>query len=442
MSKNITVKEGTTAKNFTGVKKLTTNQMGSGTVSWVPEDEVLDYVKLKTLNAKANGTYKASDNSCDGFSRVEVNVSSDTKEKVIKANGEYSASDDGVAGYSKVTVNVPGGGGGPFTVIFLDDEGNLLKKETDVPYGGSASCTKLDGSIINGLYFKGWNPSPRNVTYNMTCQPIRGDYQIVAGEIEDSWETICEDAGAHYPLGAYKTLVFTVPAVNIHHEIPNLYYFAKNVGTYVTATRDFSVNDVNFAMHMVKVAEGEDGTISTWMSDGQLSVPDLWDQYQTYTLSNGVTTQSIGAGWDQCVMRKYLQENVFAALPNVLQKNIKEVTKVFKATNHTPSSNYANSQGAQKVDKSCLDTIWVPSMKELYTFTSTFSNISDYLQAYELSGIDYSSVFMPAYNSPMSLRTAWSGYNNVTSIDLNTDKRLYTSGATHVLRNILFGFCL
>lgn len=112
MPKNIVIAEGTQGKTFTGVEKITTKLQGGGTCRWVPEDEAGEYVHLKTKTIRENGEYEASADDATGYSKVTVNVKTDTKAKSITSNGTYNAVDDGVAGYSTVNVNVSGGGGG------------------------------------------------------------------------------------------------------------------------------------------------------------------------------------------------------------------------------------------------------------------------------------------------------------------------------------------
>lgn len=144
----------------------------------------------------------------------------------------------------------------PFTVrFFADDRTTILKTDTTVPYAGNATCTDLDGTIVNGEYFKGWNPNPTNVKEDIDCYPIRGEYQISSGEIEDSWETICALKGAGYPLGSFKTLHFTVPAYTYDMVLP------KKDGTSEQKTVNVSAKEI--LMHMVKVAEGEDSSTSS-----------------------------------------------------------------------------------------------------------------------------------------------------------------------------------
>lgn len=60
---------------------------------------------LKEKTITANGTYNATSDDADGYSKVTVNVNASTEEKSITANGTYTPS-SGKVGFSKVTVNV------------------------------------------------------------------------------------------------------------------------------------------------------------------------------------------------------------------------------------------------------------------------------------------------------------------------------------------------
>ena len=67
MSKNITIAEGTQAKNFNNVAKIRTNLIGGGTQNWVPEDEAGKYAELEDISISENGTHYADDEGVDGF---------------------------------------------------------------------------------------------------------------------------------------------------------------------------------------------------------------------------------------------------------------------------------------------------------------------------------------------------------------------------------------
>lgn len=67
MSKNITIKEGGTAKQLT-IDKIKTNLVSGGSCLWVPDDEV----QLTTKTITKNGTYNASDDGYYGYEQVVV----------------------------------------------------------------------------------------------------------------------------------------------------------------------------------------------------------------------------------------------------------------------------------------------------------------------------------------------------------------------------------
>lgn len=68
MSKNIVIQEGGVGRQFSA-DRLKTATVGGGHCYWVPEDEV----QLRTLFVTENGTYKAEDEECYGYSEVTVN---------------------------------------------------------------------------------------------------------------------------------------------------------------------------------------------------------------------------------------------------------------------------------------------------------------------------------------------------------------------------------
>lgn len=111
MSKNITIAEGKTGKNFLNVSKLKIKTTDGDSSTWVPEDEASSYAKLDTKTITENGTYNAKDDSVDGYSSVMVNVEDNLIEKTVTENGTYDPKDDKATGYSKIIVNVKSGGG-------------------------------------------------------------------------------------------------------------------------------------------------------------------------------------------------------------------------------------------------------------------------------------------------------------------------------------------
>lgn len=397
MAKNITIREGDTAKQFTA-KKLKMNLVGGGTANFVPEDEAVDYVDLKDHEFKANGTFNPSDFNCDGFGQVKVNVPANVKEKTITKNGVFNAVDDNCLGYSKVTVNVPGGGGGgPYTVKFFgDDYETVLKTEANVPYGGSASCTELDGTVLNGLYFKGWNPSPTNVKDNLNCYPVRGDYQIDPNEIQDDWATICADRGAHYSLGSYKALVVDIPAYNLDFDF-NVWNGSEYVSKHA---KTINVGIVSVALHMVKVAESEDNSVSTWISTGAVNFGRALIDYTVSVGALGLKDSNDNlyrADWGDSAIRRYLNSYFLQNLPTSLRDTIAQVNKSYLGFSPMPC---IESLVPSQVNKESLDKIWIPSKKELQSKITGYTDSS--FCGYEINGIDYSAVYNPTLSGSSS----------------------------------------
>lgn len=377
--------------------------------------------------------------------------------KEIREDGTYYPSDDGVDAYSLVVVSKDVGE--PHTVVFYDIHGDIVKTQANVPYHGNASCTIFDGTTYNGQYFKGWNPAPTNIIRDTFCEPIYGDYIIDSGEIQDDWETICSKCGADYPLGSYKSLVINVPAYGIPIILNRVNYYGNwaEDGPYYTQppaySQDITSNAANFAIQMVKVAEGEDGSTSTWISKTSLDlssqganiVPSSDSNVMTFTygtlrsstVPNPFYGEAITTDWGDSGMRRWFNEYFSLHLPECIQDTLKTVEKRYMTSNILPK-NYNNTAAQVRVEKSCLDKVWIPSMKELHTFFAACSNYSDYSIFEETSGINYATVidhppgkFMTRtvtsndrWNNPIFLDGS-----NITPIDQRCGRTL-------------FGFCL
>lgn len=480
MAKNITIREGDTAKQFTA-KKLKVNQVGGGSVNFVPEDEVLDYVDLKDHTFNQAGTFMPSQFNCDGFRQVKIDIPANVKEKTFTKNGTFNAADDNVLGYSKVTIAVPaGGGGGPYTVRFFDGENNVIKTDANVPYDGTASCTLLDGTKKDDQYFIGWNPVPEKVRGDMNCYPVYGDYIIDPNDIQDSWETICADGGAHYPIGSQKPLVFTlyrdeyaaqynpfdgisegVDYIRLSNVVPgdqwdpNKYFLAPIISAHDAI--------LNVSCHMIKVAEGEDGTHSTWISsgcadfhpsydtninlgylDGTGIIGDILSRYSTVSNYSTIT----GTDYSDCPIRYLIETILYRGLPTALKENMKSVHKVYKGVENN------TLQSKDPLDKTVIAPIWALSRKELSSYIANNLSVDSSVKwDPEYSGIDYSAQYMPSYhaNYPKFYLRSMGAFdsdqrwtNHFTEIK-SSDNLLrvgheVNNNDTHVY--VPFGFCL
>lgn len=317
---------------------------------------------LTTLTAEENGTYVAEDEGVVGWDRVEVEAQADLFHRLITANGDYDAEEDGHQGYSSVTVAVPGGGGGgPFTVRFIND--NQILQEVTVPYGGRAEYNTAIGipvSPVQGQTFVGWNPSPDYVTTDMNCYAKFKEKTISIGEITDGWDVICANKGEPYPLGSYKTLSYGAEITK--QEV------IDSFAPYTCITPNFGqlasngVIGMTFDFRAVKVAEGEDGTVSTWIMAPIKVAGSPTDQPTSYWNLNGILDLRQGNGganytYMQYGGRGFLNGPFFDHFSPMFRQVIKPVTKWTQYS--TRSSAPWNVQATE-------EKIWVPSVKEIY----------------------------------------------------------------------------
>ena len=126
MSKNISIAEGGTSRQFTN-DKLKINLVGGGTEYYVPESSV----QLGTKSVTANGTYTAASDGKYGFSQFSVNVrgaagSADSSGKPTTSGGTAP----GGVGSAVVGTDPETGND---VAVGVDEDGNLV--QTPVPSG-------------------------------------------------------------------------------------------------------------------------------------------------------------------------------------------------------------------------------------------------------------------------------------------------------------------
>lgn len=463
------------------VSQIIVRQAGSGGKS----------TTLNEITITENGEYPTDEEGYDSdeenryYKKVTVNVPQlanavmDLEEEITQ-NGTYSAPADwGVDGIRTFTVNVNAAtGDGPFQVEFYGPDRTTVIETQLVPAYGSASCTKLDGTTYLGQNFKGWNPSPSNITRDMKCYPVYGDYIINPGEIQETWEQICSDGGAHVPIGGYRNLIINVYANADWNDRLAMVKWRDSQNWYQEYDTEIIANANNqlifsYPFYMVKVAEGEDGTHSTWISTGCGTLNGDFRWRNSGIDSTGATMSSDellayykapfgnwsyarNYDWEMCPLRQILNGKVFAALEPALQQNIKQVTKYTRGLSEmTPNG--------VRIQKSTLDKIWVPSAKEVHTLFSIGgqvfgSNIfpNSISEIEEVNGIDYSAQYVPSWpdgtveDKPWIMRTEVSHLSGsqeaspLLASERASDHELIMlwSDANKQSNYIPFGFCL
>ena len=331
------------------VSEIYVRQAGSGGKS----------TTLKDITITENGEYPTDEEDYDSstenryYKKVKVNVPQlankiEMDEVVIEQNGTYSATEWGVDGLRTITVNVQGAtGDGPFQVEFYDkvqsDPTATVKETQLIPKGGNVNPVYIPESP-SGQVFMGWTPEPINVTRDMKCYPKFADRQVVVGEIPDSWEVICEKGGAGYALGSYKSLGYSAE-------------FTKEECQAAGMTYPENYQRFRFDSLFYKVAEGESGSKSTW-----LSIPcNVYRQYSNDGVNwSGATTICTATHqsfyWPDRQERKVLNLMATKCAPSFLQ-HLMTVTKYTQCS---------TSSSAPFDIQPTADKFWVASIKEMY----------------------------------------------------------------------------
>lgn len=415
------------------------------------------------------------------IAQIPMGDSSDyAEEMTITKNGTYRAP-DGKAGVKKVIVNVPTGGGGgsgggggeepspgiTFTCKFFDsDDRSKAQQFGDdviVPKGEPAPLP-ADAPKKEGHRFKQWEPSVLNVQADTNFYPV---FVQVGLEIEDDWDTICENSGSEYGVGDYKTLPvveYGIPYIISGGPLNN----RTDATSYVY---NFEKSKVNIVME--KVAEGEGGTTSTWICkvpvseaklpmhtfdddavlshlkkylNNGLTPPSLtvpigegvtWDDISRYysDISSNIDLQSrFWSKWENSFARRYLNEIIFPSVHTAVVEHVSSVTK--------NSCGYDGS-GLLVSDIQTTDKFWLLSASEC----------KGYLNNYETEWTSYYRTSKLEGNGGYILLR--SNYRDTSGIPANAANAIIPgTGGSSVFANtiqygdnynnysIVFGFCL
>lgn len=337
-----------------------------------------DSYNFQDIEITENGEYQAEEENTY-YDKVTVAVpqfANDLmEERKITKNGEYEALLDGYDGYAKVVVDVSGVDTDTFTCTFVDENGTALRTVPNIPSGGWCSDNGLRPASSTGKAFQGWNPPPNNIRYNIICKPTYYDPQTIVGEIPDDWATIVANKGEPYPIGSYKTLPLAISGNEILTVSPDS-YFDPGDGTIVSPISLSMVNPI-----MMKVANGEDVSTSSWLSvqmgtpyQGPFTAAHVHDDYclDSFRTSwsgpglyggNYFIVEEVGKrfGWGTSALRYFLNGDFLNLIPEIVRQAIVPVTKI-------SSSIYSvDGHGVKEFDRfsETRDAIWIPSTREL-----------------------------------------------------------------------------
>ena len=329
----------------------------------------LDETVLKTGDdtpvnlANSPFTIKASDKD-DVLAFKEVNV--DLKSKIADLeiavdpeidNGKvfnaenHDGIDSGVSlfGYRKVHISISEGKT-TFTVTFKSEDGKkTYDTVSDVPKHGRAVYRKSKPTK-EGHTFVGWVPNPVDVCEDMTVyahfEPDK-DKTKSGEEAGESWEEITENGGAHVGIGSYKLLRVNACKYTYYDNANGYDIEVKVPATYYT---------------MVKVAEGENGTNSTWLSSDGIS--GIFAMYEKMPIVDNMRGISIAAyGWTDCYFRDWLSTEFYNAIVTSKDKLNGTIGKN-KIRNVIKYTRSFDTYTGGDIFYQTNDKIWIPSVSE------------------------------------------------------------------------------
>ena len=238
-----------------------------------------------------------------------------------------------------------------------------------------------------------------------------------------NWSTY---ASQIYPISAYPKTDFSTISDSWAEIIANSNY-ATDYSIGDTKLLDFGTKGKAYAVLAAidtdDLADNTGKARMTWILKSILENHAMNSAQKTV---NGTTSWTAG-GWGNCEMRTYLRETILPLMPEVLQNNIKEVTKTYRVKSPTDET------------ASIADTVWIPSYKEVGYTNATYI---------ESSGVTYSGVFSSnanriKYNAAGSASYWWlrSAYN------ASFFSYVYSNGGEYYISannsyGLVLGFCV
>lgn len=222
-----------------------------------------------------------------------------------------------------------------FTVTFYDGD-TLLQTVSNVPYGGTATYTGNTPDKSDGV-FDGWSPSNSNIIADTACY---AQFVMLQETITDSWQEIVDNIcngtySSKYSVGDTKILV---------------------LGTEEKVVMELVALDAD--------DQRSGGTApTTWVSKHLLKTNRRMSPYSSGYLAN----------WSNSEMRSYLQNIIKPKIPSEVREAIVQVRK-YTTERATSTTN--------NVDVASLETVWIPSYRELIGDTTV-----------ETTGVTYSSSY-------------------------------------------------
>lgn len=363
----------------------------------VPTTNTLTYEEFNVNNDTTAGRHAAPEGTV--YNAVNVNIDFSQYEEGIADNitisvddlesdHTYSATREGYNAMKKITltgaaidkaIEEKGGYIGPdgatyFPCTFYKDTGKqeVFQYVPDVRQGDdAASYLKKSPEAPEGQVFNGWTPDTRNVKSKMEYTPKWASQSgVQPGEIADTWDEIFQSGSSTYGIGSWKNVDFHRGAIGPYTFVSAV---TSQYGGGEHPTYDFPKVTVNAkTVPFMQVAQGENGSVSTWVS----MEPFYWigtnSEGQPYQSGFPYGYNNFDAGndyWETSYLNQFLNNFVYRLMDKDVSShivNVKKATKGAKNLNVTRDSIVADDNSMST--RTANAKIWIPSYGEIHGF--------------------------------------------------------------------------
>ena len=210
-----------------------------------------------------------------------------------------------------------------YNVYFMNGDEELQVVES-VPYGSSATYTgstpvKTGVDNSDEYVFKGWLPSPENITGETYCYPLFKFTGYLFGKLSDDSEYGTVDAPDWDKINAYWTTISNDISTLTQEELEAKYMIGGRMIIPIELSDGTStVADVEIIAH--NHDNLADGTGKAPLTFFCIDLPNIERAMNEPGMDEG--------GWESSVMRTFVGSELFNVLPDELQAIIKPVSKI------------------------------------------------------------------------------------------------------------------
>lgn len=322
------------------------------------EDNIADNVNIDVDDLEADHTYDIVVKT--GYNATKkVTILGDAIDKKIKEKG-------GTIGPDGATY---------YPCTFYEDAGKQQVMQTVSVREGDDASMYITASPTPpaGKFLNGWSPATTNVRQKTEFIPKWADQSgVQPGEIADTWDEIFTEGSAKYGIGSWKNVDFLAGTIESRTfissvDLPQGQPHAQFVLPKLTTTTR--------TIPMMQVAQGERGTISTWVSMEPFYLPARDTSGREYfgVVPYGYNDRNVGNDyWETSYVNQFLNTVAIQLMDKKVSSKIVNVTKATRgAKNLNVTSATIRDESNSLSTRTANAKLWLPSYGEIHSFFTT-----------------------------------------------------------------------